>query len=219
MSSQGLRVFLPARAPHLGEQCPMRHQRPRLRARVCSSRNSIGVRWTSSPSRRTVWAAEVYLEPVGADHRLLFALASAAQDGVQPSDELARPEWLGDVVIGPSLQGAHLLLFFPDRRENQDRHLTPGADLAADLDPSPSGSRRSMIAASGGFTEAASSAPAASAVSTTSKPASLSTTRKARRICISSSQTRIRWLIVRRERPGPADRTSPRCQAGTRRRR
>ena len=58
-----------------------------------------------------------------------------------------------------------------------------------------------MIAASGGFTDAASRASAASAVSTTSKPASLSTTRSARRICISSSQTRTRWLIAR---PAPA---------------
>ena len=66
-----------------------------------------------------------------------------------------------------------------------------------------------MIAASGGFTEAASSASAASAVSTTSKPASLSTTRSARRICISSSQTRTRWLIARPAPGRPAREAQP----------
>ncbi len=69
-----------------------------------------------------------------------------------------------------------------------------------------------MIAASGGFTDAALSASSALAVSTTSKPASRSTTRSARRICISSSQTRIRWLSGQQARPsgaGSGRHTSP----------
>ena len=59
--------------------------------------------------------------------------------------------------------------------------------------PSPSGSTRSMIAASGGRTAALSSASAAVAAGSTSKPASRRMTRSARRICGSSSQTSTRW--------------------------
>ena len=56
--------------------------------------------------------------------------------------------------------------------------------------PSPSGSTRSMIAASGGRTAARSSASSAVSAGIASKPASRSTTRSARRICGSSSQRR-----------------------------
>src|SRR4051794_8882165 len=58
--------------------------------------------------------------------------------------------------------------------------------------PSPSGSTRSRIAASGGRTATGSSACSAVWAGTGSKPASRRMTRSARRICGSSSQTRPR---------------------------
>ena len=69
--------------------------RPRLRMSTRSRPNSIGVRWTSSPSRRTARAARSTLEPAGAQHRLLGLGRRAAQHGLQARDELARAERLG----------------------------------------------------------------------------------------------------------------------------
>ena len=60
--------------------------------------------------------------------------------------------------------------------------------------PSPSGSTRSMIAASGGRNAATSSASSTLAACSTSKPASRKKIRSARRICGSSSTTRIRGI-------------------------
>ena len=53
---------------------------------------------------------------------------------MQPRDELARAERLGDVVVRAGLQRADLVVLVADRGEHEDRHLAPLARRAADLD-------------------------------------------------------------------------------------
>ena len=133
--------------------------RPRLRTSTRSRSNSIGVRWTGSASRRTTRAARSTSSPstaiVGS---LLGRRPRAAQRRLQASDQLARAERLGDVVVRARLQRSDLLLLLAHRRQHEDRHLAPLAQLRVTSTPSPSGSTRSTIAASGGRTAARSSA-------------------------------------------------------------
>ena len=58
---------------------------------------------------------EVELEPVGASTGSDDARGGAPQRGLQPRDELARPERLGHVVVGAGLQRADLLVLLADR--------------------------------------------------------------------------------------------------------
>ena len=74
--------------------------------------------------------------------------------------------------------------------------------------PSPSGSTRSTIAASGGRIAARSSASSAVSAGIASKPASRSTTRSARRICGSSSTTSTRVTRAPRRRRGSGSSTT-----------
>ena len=163
------------------------------RASARSRPNSIGVRWTSAPSRRDRARREVDHEVAGDDRRLVGAVAGAPQHRLQPRDELARRERLDDVVVGAGLERADLLLLVADRAESTMIGIALHSRSARQTSmPSPSGSTRSRIAASGGWTAARSSASCAVSAGTTSKPASRSTTRSARRICGSSSQTSTR---------------------------
>ena len=70
---------------------------------VRSRSNSIGVRCTSSPSRRTAWAARSSSSPSTASDRLVAGGRGAAQRGLQARDQLARAERLGHVVVGARL--------------------------------------------------------------------------------------------------------------------
>ena len=55
---------------------------------------------------------------------------SPPQRRPQARDQLLRAEGLGHVVVGAGLERAHLLRLLADRREDEDRHLAPGAELA-----------------------------------------------------------------------------------------
>ena len=99
--------------------------RPRLRTSTRSRSNSIGVRWTGSPSRRTTRAARSISRPSTTTVGSSSLGRRAAQRRLQARHQLARAERLGDVVVGARLERAHLLLLLAHRREHQDRHLAP----------------------------------------------------------------------------------------------
>ena len=108
--------------------------RPRLSASVRSSSNSVGVRWTSSPSRRTLRAARSISIPSALDHRLARLGPGPPQRGLEPGDQLRRPERLRHVVVGAGRERPHLLLLLADRGEDDDRHLAPLAQPLGHLD-------------------------------------------------------------------------------------
>ena len=112
--------------------------------------------------RRTMCAARSTSSPSTRDRRLVGRRPGPAQHRLQARDELARAERLGHVVVGAGLERAHLLVLLADRGEHDDRHLASTRAAARQTSmPSPSGSTRSMIAASGGCSDATSSASAA----------------------------------------------------------
>src|SRR5262249_13793661 len=59
-------------------------------------------------------------------------LAPPAQDRAHAGEQLLGAERLGDVVVGTGVEGAHLLVLVPDRRQHDDRQLAPAADLRRD---------------------------------------------------------------------------------------
>ena len=109
--------------------------RPRLRASTRSSSNSVGVRWTGSPSRRTLRAARSISRPSATIVGSAASGAGAAQRRLQPRDQLARAERLGHVVVGAGRQRLDLAVLLADRGEDEDRHLAPLAQPPRHLDP------------------------------------------------------------------------------------
>jgi hypothetical protein len=77
---------------------------------------------------------DVELEPVDSQHRFVACGSRSAQRRLQPRHELTRAERLGHVVVGAGLESAHLLLLLTDRRQDEDRHRRPLAQVASDLD-------------------------------------------------------------------------------------
>jgi hypothetical protein len=59
--------------------------------------------------------------------------AGAAQDRLDPTDQLAGGERLGEVVVAADLQADDAVELLAARREEDDRHLAEGADAAAGL--------------------------------------------------------------------------------------
>jgi hypothetical protein len=78
---------------------------------------------------------EVDLQAVDANRGLVDVARDTAQDRVEASDQFARTEWLGHVVIGSRVQGRDLDVLLADRREDDDRHLGPATQLPTDIDP------------------------------------------------------------------------------------
>ena len=109
--------------------------RPRLRTSSRSRSNSVGVSWTSSPATATVCDARSTV-------RSPVVITGSSRSGtdpphvrLQPRDQLARPERLGHVVVGAGGQRPYLGLLLTDRREDDQRHVGPLAQPAAELDP------------------------------------------------------------------------------------
>ena len=63
------------------------------------------------------------------------ARGDAAQDDVDPRDELARAERLGDVVVAADLEAEHAVDLVVARRQEQDRNVGGLSDFAADIQP------------------------------------------------------------------------------------
>ena len=197
MHPQHLSVVFVGRAPDLVQQRAVRHesaavahQRPQqfvFRRRRCTSCPSTSTRWA-------LWSSSIPRR-AGRAGPLVPALARRALP--EPRDELIRPEGLRDVIVGTGLERADLLLLLADGGQHDDRHVAPGRGSNGLPPPRPpSGSTRSMIAASTGPTAALSSASFAVAAVVTSNPPSRRITRRARKIWISSSQTSTRASAV-----------------------
>jgi hypothetical protein len=65
--------------------------------------------------------------------RLLAGEAHATQEGLDPRQQLAHAERLGQVVVGPHLQAHHAIHFVGARRQHQDRDVHLLAQNAAHL--------------------------------------------------------------------------------------
>jgi hypothetical protein len=123
--------------------------------------------------------------------RIHLARADAAQDHVDPRDQLARAERLCHVIVAADLEFQHAIDLVVARGEKQDRHVGGLSDLAADFKPvklghadveddevRPVGARPSLP----------------SRASVTVMPALRSATRMTSRMCRSSSTARMRWV-------------------------
>jgi hypothetical protein len=127
VDAQVVRLGLVLRAPHLLEQLALASPGfPGLRTSVSSRCHSVGVRWTSWPSRLTRLAARSMV--VGGDHRHLVGGRVAPPDrGPQPGEQLAHAERLGHVVVGAGVEGRDLVGLGIAHRQHDDRHLGPAA--------------------------------------------------------------------------------------------
>jgi hypothetical protein len=67
--------------------------------------------------------------------RIHLARADAAQDHVDPRDQLARAERLCHVIVAADLEFQHAIDLVVARGEKQDRHVGGLSDLAADFKP------------------------------------------------------------------------------------
>ena len=109
---------------------------PRLAARAKSSRDSVGVSWTGSPRTiaRRWWSSSTRSGP---------EIEALARDAIAdpPKDPLdARPELrvvvgLGDVVLGELVEEVGLVVAGIDRRQDDDRQVGTGLDLARERQP------------------------------------------------------------------------------------
>ena len=150
MRAQHLGVLAVAGAPHGHSRSRWVISRPRFRASSRSRSNSIGVRWISSPSRRTSRRARSTSSPSA------VITASSGSGAIRRRFACSRaissrgPERLGHVVVGAGRQRADLGVLVADGREHDHRasRSTPAAAGTARC-RRRRGARRSMIAASG----------------------------------------------------------------------
>ena len=105
----------------------------RRRGRALPQSASIGVSWTTSPSRRTARAGEVNFKTVQVHAWFLASGVGSSQLCVQTGHEFARPKRLGDVVVGAGLKRAHLLVFVAHGRKQDHWHRAPFAQAPAYL--------------------------------------------------------------------------------------
>ena len=147
--------------------------RPGLAARVARSVNSVGVRSTVLPATsvrirgtsRTTSPAR--MTSPGADRAI-----GPAQDGLDPRDELARRERLGEVVVGAELEAEQLVELVVAGGEHHDRDRASRARSSRVTSrPSSPGRPRSSTTRSGCSRRAVSSAAGPSAAVSTAKPA------------------------------------------------
>ena len=106
---------------------------PRLAASAKSSRDSVGVSWTGSP--RTIacrrWSSRTEVGPE-VETLARHALADAAEHPLDPRPQLRVVVRLGDVVLGELVEEVGLVVAGIDRRQDDDRQVGPGLDLAGE---------------------------------------------------------------------------------------
>ena len=108
--------------------------RPRFAISARSSSNSVGVRWTSSPSRRDAVRRRGRPRarpPTRPARRASGAPGAAPRAAARPA---RRAERLGHVVVRAGVERAHLLGLLAHRGQHEDRHLAPLPDRRGDLD-------------------------------------------------------------------------------------
>src|SRR5262249_13670381 len=85
---------------------------------------------------RHIASRQVDLElPDGKDRRVwvLCRVGTMTQRRTYARQQLAHPKGLGDVVVGPGVEGSNLVGFSATRRQDDDRHGGPLSQLAGDL--------------------------------------------------------------------------------------
>ena len=109
---------------------------PRFAASAYSRRDSVGVSWTISPRtvadrRRSSSVSSRPEDELAAGH----LVAEPAHDPRDPCPQLGVVVRLGDVVLGDLLEEVGLRVGRVDRREDDDREVRPGLDLAGEGQP------------------------------------------------------------------------------------
>ena len=107
---------------------------PRLRTSCSTSPHSVGVRWTSAPSRITFLAARSTRKSVGLDDRQLLDRGGPAHRGPQPGQQLVHAERLGQVVVGAGVERLDLVVLVLADRQDDDGHRAPAPQAAHHLD-------------------------------------------------------------------------------------
>ena len=97
--------------------------------------HSVGVSFTSSPSRSHALGHEVDREVGRRDDRDFGCRHDAPQCGPQAREQFTHPERFGDVVIGARVQRGDLVAFGFARRQDHDRHFGPAPQPFDDLEP------------------------------------------------------------------------------------
>ncbi len=101
--------------------------RPGWPARVASSWNSVGV-------------SSIWRSPSSSDERPVVSRAAiravdASQDGLDPGDELAGAERLGQIVVGAELEPEKLVELVVACRQHHDRQGRIAPDFAGHVEP------------------------------------------------------------------------------------
>ena len=91
-------------------------------------------RISSSPPRRTRFAARSIVKSGVSIDRLLLGRRGAAERGAQAGQQLVHAERLGHVVVGPGVERRHLVALAVAHREHDDRHRAPAAQPADHVD-------------------------------------------------------------------------------------
>ena len=97
--------------PHLLEYLSLRDDPARVLEQELQQPELGGGSDTRSPPRRTLCAAEIHLDVLeGEGRRFDLVGGGPGQDGAHPRDQLLEAEGLGEVVVGPQLEGSELVL-------------------------------------------------------------------------------------------------------------
>ena len=112
---------------------------PRLAASAKSSRDSVGVSWTGWP-RTIAWRRWSSRLEVRAEVQALarHPLADPPQHPLDPRAQLRVVVRLGDVVLGELVEQVGLVVAGVDRRQDDDRQVGAGLDLAREASGRPS---------------------------------------------------------------------------------
>ena len=78
---------------------------------------------------------QVHLQAIHPVNGLRRLLDGFSERNPHPGQELSDPERLGDVIIGPGIQGLHFVIFPVPDGQDDHRHLGPFPQSAEHFDP------------------------------------------------------------------------------------
>src|SRR5206468_2752561 len=87
-----------------------------------------------SPVERRAAGALVHGEAADLQHAGRKTPGAATRDGADAGDQLAQAEGLHDVVVGAELEADDAVALLAARGDDDDRHVRPRAQLAADVE-------------------------------------------------------------------------------------